>query len=426
MILCIEIVTNSIEKVINHWKNYDLIVLLIQIYYIRRLKMKIIAFYLPQFHEIPENDEWWGEGFTEWVNVKAAKPLYNGHSQPKTPLNNNYYNLLQDETKIWQAKIAKEHGIYGFCYYHYWFSGKKLLEKPMEQMLKNQNIDIPFCISWANEPWTKAWIGKNEVLLPQAYGDKNEWTNHYNYLRQFFKDKRYITVDEKPLMVIYRVEVIPCLNEMLDYWNELAKEDGFLGLSYAYQSLTWDKIGKKDDSRFDFDIEFQPSYAWWDISSKSLMRGSAFWRFLRKIKRKIYIKLEKKLGFDMDKYVSNGKKKSTLLKDSYDEIWKTIIEKKPENKKAVPGAFVRWDNTPRKGNNGRVSIGDTPEKFQNYLKKQIIHAREDYDSDMIFMFAWNEWAEGGFLEPDVENNYSYLQAVKNALEETNEFPNNKN
>ena len=140
--------------------------------------MKIIAFYLPQFHDIPENDEWWGKGFTEWVNVKKAQPLYKGHEQPRIPMNENYYNLLDDNVKIWQANIAKEYGIYGFCYYHYWFGGKLLLEKPMEQMLANPKVDIPFCISWANEPWTKAWVNESKVLIPQFYGGKTVSYTH--------------------------------------------------------------------------------------------------------------------------------------------------------------------------------------------------------------------------------------------------------
>lgn len=227
--------------------------------------MKIITFYLPQFHEIPENNEWWGKGFTEWVNVKKAQPLYEGHEQPRVPLNENYYNLLDPNVQVWQAKIAKEYGVYGFCYYHYWFNGKLLLEKPMENMLKNRDIDIPFCVCWANEPWTRAWVGETKVLIPQLYGEKREWKEHFDYLLPFFKDSRYICDDGKPLVVIYRPEVIECLNEMLDYWNELAIQEGFEGLTYAYQNIDFDLKADKDDSRFKYNIEFQPLYARHDM-----------------------------------------------------------------------------------------------------------------------------------------------------------------
>ena len=170
--------------------------------------MKIIPFYLPQFHNIPENDEWWGNGFTEWTNIKSAKPLFEGHKQPKVPINGNYYDLLNDDVKIWQAELAKKYGIYGFCYYHYWFNGKMLLEKPMEQMLTNHNIDIPFCICWANAAWTKAWVGEEKkVLIPQTYGGRNEWEEHFFYFLPFFKDRRYIRENNKPVIIIYRPQI---------------------------------------------------------------------------------------------------------------------------------------------------------------------------------------------------------------------------
>ena len=299
--------------------------------------MKIIAFYLPQFHDIPENDEWWGKGFTEWVNVKKAQPLYKGHEQPRIPMNENYYNLLDDNVKIWQANIAKEYGIYGFCYYHYWFGGKLLLEKPMEQMLKNPKVDIPFCISWANEPWTKAWVNESKVLIPQFYGGKKEWKEHFDYLLPFFKDNRYIKEDNKPLFIIYRAEVIDCLNDMLDYWTELAQQNGFSGMKYAYQNLTFDLMPNKDDSRFDYNIEFQPSYAWNDLNNKSAVQKSKLWNFLRSVKRRIYAETEKRLGFDLQRYFNHkGKEKNaSVLKTDYDEAWKAILEHIPENEKNI-------------------------------------------------------------------------------------------
>lgn len=192
--------------------------------------MKIIAYYLPQFHDIPENDEMWGKGFTEWVNVKQAKPLFEGHNQPRIPKGGNYYNLLSNDIKKWQISLAKTYGIYGFCMYHYWFGGKLLLEKPVEQYLEDKSLDFPFCICWANENWTNAWKSdNNKVLIEQHYGGKEEWKAHFEYLSPFFQDKRYIKVDGKPLFLLYRPELISTLNEMLDYWQELAYKDRRVG-----------------------------------------------------------------------------------------------------------------------------------------------------------------------------------------------------
>lgn len=375
--------------------------------------MKVIAFYLPQFHEIPENDEWWGKGFTEWVNVKKAKPLFKGHEQPRVPLNKNYYNLLSPETQVWQAKIAREYGVYGFCYYHYWFDGKLLLEKPMENMLHNPDVDIPFCICWANEPWTKAWVGETKVLIPQHYGEKKEWAEHFNYLLQFFKDSRYITEDGKPLVVIYRPEVIDCLNEMLDYWQDLAKENGFPGLTIAYQNIDFDLQTDKDDSRFDYDIEFQPLYAQHDLTKNTHPH-------LKAMRRKLAGIVERRFGFDLMRYGAGFFNKGVQV--DYDEVWKKVLERKPETEKNTPGAFVTWDNTPRKGEKGQAFVGDTPEKFKKYLSAQIKRAKDVYHKDFIFMYAWNEWAEGGYLEPDERFGYGNLEAIRRALIENDEFP----
>lgn len=382
--------------------------------------MKIIAFYLPQFHNIPENDEWWGDGFTEWVNVKAAKPLFEGHQQPKVPLNDNYYNLLDDNVKIWQAKIAKEHGVYGFCYYHYWFSGKMLLEKPMEQMLKNKAVDIPFCISWANETWTKAWVNdEKKVLILQKYGEKDEWKQHFDYLLPFFKDDRYIKENNKPLFIIYRPEVVECLNEMLDYWNQLAIENGFAGMCFAYQTINMDITNGSDTSRFDYDIEFQPSYARFDMSNQKSKLA-----VLKKIRRNVAKWFEKKFGIDLLRYTSPMMARKLLHTNGidYSEAWETILARKPISNKCIPGAFAAWDNTPRHKERGWVYTNNTPEIFEKYLEKQIVRARDVYHKDMIFMYAWNEWAEGGYLEPDEEHGYAYLDAIRTALEKTGEFP----
>lgn len=379
--------------------------------------MKIIAWYLPQFHEIPENSEWWGEGFTEWVNVKQAVALEENHNQPRIPLDNNYYNLLDDTVKVWQIELAKEHGIYGFCMHHYWFDGKLLLEKPVEQFLANKKLEFPFCICWANEHWTNQWTSSSEkILIEQRYGGKAEWRQHFMYLLPFFKDERYIQMDGKPFMVIYRPELIHCLDEMLDYWVELAKENGLPGISFAYQGTKWDFVAKKDDSRFSYDLEYQPVLCWNRERQRYLSVRiqdclpnwvlSVFARPLSLIK-----------GLMIRKENRNKE-----VRD-YDEVWEEVLEYQPVSKKSVPGAFVDWDNTPRKGHRGTYLKNASPEKFQYYLEKQIKRAKQVYHKDFMFLFSWNEWAEGGYLEPDQKNGYGYLEAVKKALENTNEMKN---
>ena len=200
--------------------------------------VKAIAFYLPQFHPIPENDRAWGAGFTEWDNVRKARPLFEGHDQPRIPEKRNYYSLLDPAVRRWQSELALENGIFGFCYYHYWFArGKRLLEKPAESMLADPEAHIPFCFSWANENWSRRWDGgKNEVILRQDYGGRSEWQAHWEYLLPFFRDSRYITLDGKPLFLIYKPEEIPRLKDMLDCWQQAAKEAGFPGLCLMIQS----------------------------------------------------------------------------------------------------------------------------------------------------------------------------------------------
>lgn len=369
--------------------------------------MKVIAFYLPQFHSIPENDEWWGKGFTEWVNVKKAKPLFDGHYQPRVPLNENYYNLLDVGVMAWQVDLAKEYGVYGFCFYHYWFNGHMLLEKPVENFLNNKKLDLPFCICWANEHWTNAWVSKeNKILIAQRYGGPKEWAEHFKYIFNFIKDPRYITDDGKPLIIIYRPELIDCLNDMLDYWQDLAIKAGLKGLVFAYEHLNFDFMPHKDDSRFKYNIEYQPSYANHDLNKNR--------QNLRMLKGKI-VQILDKLEISI---IQPHRLK--LIKSNYDEIWDAILRHTPENEKCIPGAFVDWDNTPRRQSRGSVFVGATPEKFENYMTKQIKRAKDVYHKDMIFLFAWNEWAEGGYMEPDEKFGYGYLEALRNALTANNE------
>ena len=378
--------------------------------------MKIIAWYLPQFHEIPENNEWWGEGFTEWVNVKKAKPYNEYQRQPRVPLGKNYYNLLEEGVMEWQVNLAQKYGIYGFCMHHYWFEDKMLLEKPMENYLNNKKLTLPYCISWVNGNWTNQWVSASpKILIKQTYGGKVEWKRHFMYLLRFFKDPRYIKVDNKPLLVIYSPEEMECLNDMMDFWQMLAKESGLDGLALAYQGMLFD--GKnKDDSRFMFDIDYQPG---------SFFRNKKVEKYshLKKVKDSFSPGLKKALK-PILYYVTRSFTKITdkkLPAYTYEDVWEDILSQNPKSEKNVPGAFVDWDTSPRKGENATYVIGATPKKFEEYLKRQIINARNRYKKDMIFLFSWNEWAEGGYLEPDEINRYGYLEAVRNSLIDTGEW-----
>jgi len=367
--------------------------------------MKVIAFYLPQFHSIPENDKWWGKGFTEWVNVKKAEPLFDKHYQPRVPLNNNYYNLLDEDVLKWQVDLANKHNVYGFCFYHYWFSGKKLLEKPVEKFLENKDLKTHYCLCWANEHWTNVWANGNaKVIMEQSYGKQEDWKEHFDYLLQFFKDERYICENNRPLLVIYRPELIDCLEKMLNYWNELAKENGFDGIDFAYQNVSYALSDKRNDSLFKYAIEYQPN---WALALQNKSR-------LQNFKKEILLFFEKRLKINMREKLQ---KFSDLTIEDYDKIWDFILNMKPSSDISVPGAFVDWDNTPRKGKRGLVINNATPEKFEKYLKKLIVKAKNEYKKDMIFIFAWNEWAEGGYLEPDSKYGCKYLEAIRNALKD---------
>jgi hypothetical protein len=322
--------------------------------------LKIIAFFVPQFHRIPLNDQYWGEGFTEWNNVRNAKPVFKGHVQPKVPLNNNYYNLLDDNTKKWQMELAKKYGIYGFCYYHYWFNGNMLLEQPCEQILKNTNLDLPFCFSWANEAWTMAWGGKRKVIMRQFYGGENEWVHHFNYLLPFFKDERYIRIGGKPLFVIYRPEVIDCLEPMLSCWRKLAVMNGLPGIQFANQSITYTMQTKNKSNQIDYDIEFEP------MTSKSLMLKK--YSMLVHIRSRIVELCEKKLGLNLKNFGNNFLRRLTnTTRLDYDDAWRNILTRPPISNKSIPCAFTNWDNSPRYKNRALIYIGATTTKFRKLL-----------------------------------------------------------
>ena len=372
--------------------------------------MKIIPLYLPQFHTIPENDEWWGKDFTEWVNVREAKPLFEGHNQPRVPLNDNYYDLSDVETLKWQCRIAKEYGIYGFCMYHYWFNGHLLLEKPMEMLLAHPEIDIKYCISWANHDWTDAWKASNrtpKVLIAHNFDDEQDWVNHFNYMLPFFKDPRYMMENNKPLMVIYIPNIIRKLKKMLDVWSRMARENGFDGLTYIYQSAASSFDNSWDHTLFDYGVEMNPGY----VGLANRQKNSSFFpklmKYSHEIKRLLHIR----------RSLLPQKKITEVSKADYDYTWQRILELRPfsNSPKMIPCAFTDWDNTPRHKERGYLYQGVTPEKFKYYFQQLVENTKKYYDTDMIFVFAWNEWAEGGYLEPDTNNGFAFLEAIRDSL-----------
>ncbi len=351
--------------------------------------MKILALNLPQFHEIKENNEWWGKGFTEWTNVKNAKPLYKEHVQPMEPLE-GYYDLSQVNAIDHQCKLAKEYGIFGFVYFHYWYEERKLLEKPCEILLENENIDTNYCFCWANHSWTRAWDGKeNNVLLEQTYGEKEDWDNHIKYLLPFFKDKRYIKENNKPMFIVYNSSAIPKVNEMVSYWEQILKREGFDGI-YIVEYISTKCIEPHIDKSQAI-YEDEPLYTL---------------RFETNVLQKLYRIWKKKCHL-------------TEYQD-FDNIYKMLLKKRRtyDNRKIIQGCFPAWDNSPRRGKNGSMIVKkSTPEKFEKYLRKLLESTRKDVSKDYLIINAWNEWGEGAILEPSVKDQYKYLEAVSNAIKD---------
>lgn len=372
--------------------------------------MKVIPVYLPQFHTIPENDEWWGKGFTEWVNVRNAKPLFEGHNQPRVPLNDNYYDLNDVETLKWQCRLAREHGIYGFCMYHYWFNGHLLLEKPMEMLLSHPEIDIKYCISWANHDWTDGWKASNrapKILISHNFDDEQDWVNHFNYMLPFFKDPRYICENNKPLMIVYIPNLIRKLKKMLTLWTKMAKEAGFDGLTYVYQSAASSFDNSWDHTLFDYGVEMNPGYVGLAFREKNRSFFPKLMKYSREIKRLLHIK----------RSLLPQKAVTEVGKADYDETWQRILSLRPtsDSPKMIPCAFTDWDNTPRHKTRGYAYQGVTTDKFRKYFAELVANAKTYYNTDMIFVFAWNEWAEGGYLEPDKKYGYGFLEAIRDTL-----------
>jgi hypothetical protein len=308
--------------------------------------IRSLAIHLPQFHSIPENDAWWGEGFTEWTNVKKAKPLFFGHQQPHIPLNDNYYDLSKIEYLRWQKEIAKSYGIHGFCFYHYWFNGKLLLEKPLELILHDKDWDMPFCLCWANENWTRTWDGQEtDILMQQDYSLMDD-REHYYYFRSFFSNKNYIRVEDKPVLLIYRSELLPEINATCDLWRNMAIEDGYRDL-YLIRVESFLKNKDPKIMGFDASIDFQPN--WFDNSSKlGEPKG-------QKIHRKLFAKGE-------NQYAANK------IYSYRNYVQNLINAPLQENEyKKYPCVVPSWDNSPRRQKGATIFVDSSPEFYEKMV-----------------------------------------------------------
>ncbi len=360
------------------------------------IKIKPIAIYLPQFHPIPENDEWWGKGFTEWTNVTKAKPLYRNHYQPKLSTHMGFYDLRSSEVREGQALLAAQYGIEGFAYYHYWFKGTQLLQRPFNEVLKTGKPDFPFCLIWANETWSRRWLGEEkEILLKQEYSLEDDKA-HARYLTNAFKDKRYITKDGRPVFIIYRPFDLPDATATIDIIKQEAVEElgiePFIIANFSTKNNGTDLLKKGFDGLF----SFRPQLG---------------------VLRDAFID-----GFSKDRLLANIKKhkkfSGTLKLYDYDEALSLMQAIEPVSfENTIPSVFVSWDNTARRGRNGIIIFNSTPASFQNELNR-ITNKLSKSENNLGFVFinAWNEWAEGNYLEPDTMNNDAYLKAVKNVVE----------
>lgn len=356
-------------------------------------KPEVIAFYLPQFHEIPENSEWWGEGFTEWTNVKKAEPLFEGHEQPVEAGELGYYNLLDPEIRNQQALLAKEHGITAFCYWHYWFgNGKKLLEKPLQDVLKLKEPDFPFCLGWANESWTGIWHGSPEnVLMEQTYPGEADIIHHFENVLPAFKDERYLKIDGKPFFLVYRPEEHPDLKLFTQTFQTLAQREGFKGIHFVATNVpeNWNL------DEFGFQA-LAPSY-----------HNGILWR-----EKKSLLKRASQKIFNHDE---SSEKKRIF---DYTEASRYFLPGQIRKGHIYPVVVPRWDNSPRSGRKGVVFKNSTPENYEHHLREAVNYSREHGGKHPVIMVkSWNEWAEGNYLEPDKQWGRAYLEVTKKILDD---------
>lgn len=350
-------------------------------------RARLIANYLPQYHPIKENDEWWGKGYTEWVSVAQARPLFKGHEQPLLPGELGFYDLRLEETRLAQAILAKEHGIEAFCYWHYWLGGgKRLLERPFEEVLTSGKPDFPFCLGWANHSWKGVFFGaKNRKLIEQTYPGKSDYLEHFKLVFKAFSDKRYLTVNGKPLFVIFRPHEIPDCRLFTDYWRELAIDSGLSGIHFVGSDIN---VENKDEYGVDA-VTYSNHRQIEKMAPQNRYIRAAYNRFFSKFFLKVY---------------------------SYEDAMKYFLKPGPVPNDEYPSIIPNWDTTARLGKKAVILHHSTPELFAKHVSDVLNRtAHRNPEENIIFIKSWNEWAEGNYIEPDRIFGRRYLQVLREEL-----------
>lgn len=358
------------------------------------MKARFIALYLPQYHPIQENDKWYGKGFTEWTNVAKMQPLFKGHYQPHIPSELGFYDLRLKESRLAQVELAKEYGIEGFCYWHYWFgNGKRLLEMPFNEVVKDKDIDFPFCLAWANHNWEKKlWDSKknNEIIAEQIYGGIEDYINHFQSLLPAFKDNRYIKVDGKLLYIIYNPLDSPEIIKMMNIWNKLAKEnnlDGFYFVGKTFYNNEKEKL---------LGLGFDSVY---NETMLSIHHNLNLFQKIRLMGQRKLLKMP------------------TVF--PYKEAAKYFVTKEAYDEKTIPVIVPNWDHSPRSGTNSILFSDANPKYFKTVVKQAIDAVKnKPEDKKIVIIKSWNEWGEGNHLEPDLKYGRGYLEAIKEAIKES--------
>ena len=350
------------------------------------LNARVVALYLPQFHPIPENDEWWGPGFTEWTNVAAARPLYPGHDQPKVPADLGFYDLRVPEVRAAQATLALAHGVEAFCYWHYWFAGRQLLERPFREVLTSGRPRFGFCLAWANQAWTAIWSGdRSRVLIEQTYPGPDDHERHFYEVLPAFRDERYFRVDGRPMFMVYRPNELPRADAFAEQWRALARKEGLPGLY-----LVGERKGGWKATDDGFDADTLPGI--YETAPSPRLPG----RF--------------------GAVISSRRPRRVPTRYPYARLAERPRAASAGPHPELPMVVANWDNTPRSGARGLVLEGCTPELFEGSMH-QAVTAVQGLPSDerIVFLKSWNEWAEGNYVEPDRRHGRAFLRAVAVAV-----------